>query len=265
MKRYTIAGLMLLILFVASHFALATTVPITLFAKPAALLNCSQVATPALWFDASGLVTTGTNSYGTTSGGAISQWNDLSGNANNATQATSALKPTVQTSAQNGLSGLRIASASSQVMALTSTVNFDSAYTIAAVVRRGGPTGTNTVEVFGAAASNPFMIEWYSDTILYSGNSSGFEVAVAESSTGYNVVIATITGTTGSIYYNGTDISNHFAVVGNYSVAAIAKIGFGDGSFMNGEIGEICAYTSVLSGTQVSQLQAGLKAKWATP
>lgn len=56
--------------------------------------------TPVVWFDASDSTTI------TESGGAVSQWDDKSGNGINLTQATAANQPTTGTRTQNGLNVL---------------------------------------------------------------------------------------------------------------------------------------------------------------
>lgn len=57
--------------------------------------------TTDLWLDAADAATI------TESGGLVSQWSDKSGNARHATQANSAIQPTVQAEAQNGLDVIR--------------------------------------------------------------------------------------------------------------------------------------------------------------
>jgi hypothetical protein len=57
--------------------------------------------TTALWLDAADSSTI------TLSGSNVSQWNDKSGNARHATQATSSLQPTLQSSAYNGHAAVR--------------------------------------------------------------------------------------------------------------------------------------------------------------
>jgi hypothetical protein len=56
--------------------------------------------TTALWLDAADASTV------TTVSGAVSQWNDKSGNGRNATQATAGSRPTVASASQNSLNGI---------------------------------------------------------------------------------------------------------------------------------------------------------------
>lgn len=56
-----------------------------------------KLLAPALWLDAADLTTI------TSSGGAVSQWNDKSGNDRHVTQGTSTRQPTTNANTQNGL------------------------------------------------------------------------------------------------------------------------------------------------------------------
>jgi hypothetical protein len=69
------------------------------YSFPAAPWTPAQITTE-LWFDAADSSTI------TTAGGSVSAWNDKSGNARNATQATSANRPTHSTTGFNSLPGV---------------------------------------------------------------------------------------------------------------------------------------------------------------
>jgi len=76
----------------------------------------SQITT-ALWLDAADASTV------TTVSGAVSQWNDKSGNGRNATQSTAARRPLYGTILQNGLNTLEFQSANTLWMLLPDTTN----------------------------------------------------------------------------------------------------------------------------------------------
>jgi hypothetical protein len=231
----------------------------------------TNIAGLTLWFDASGLVANTTNSFGIVDvSGNVSQWNDLSSNANTLTQTGSA-RPTLQTAAQNSLNTVRFTGASNQTMPLTTApVNVDSAYTICAVIRRGGPTGTNQVLILGQGANVSGLVYhglWYTDTNLYTSNSTGnFNSSTTESSTAYNQASWDLTGSTGHIFFNGANISGsagaNATTGGVYNMGWCAAGGLG---YCNVEIAEVCLYNTVLSTANRQSVEGYLKSKWATP
>jgi hypothetical protein len=201
------------------------------------------------------------------SGGGVLTWSDLSGNNNHLRQATLANRPTIQAAAQNGLDTIRFTAASSQKMLLDSEIDVDAAYTVAAVVRNGGPTGTGEVVLFGHSANaNRYAPHWWAgDSRLYWSNSGGKARSDAVVDTAsYHVVILTLTGGTATAELDGADIYDAYQVVAS-AAALFDQIGSGSGVFMNGEVGEIALYGSVLSAANRTVLYNYLKDKWGTP
>jgi hypothetical protein len=137
--------------------------------------NPSMIST-ALWLDAADAGTV------TTVSGAVSQWNDKSGNGRNATQGTAGNRPVYQASAQNGLNAVRFTAASSHSLSAgtTSTWNFlhngnSSSVFIVARVRSTGDN-PNAVHCYlstgGAASGNIGYYITYDDTAPFSRNNA---------------------------------------------------------------------------------------------
>lgn len=215
-----------------------------------------------LWLDASDASTI-------TIGTGVSQWNDKSGNGNNATQATGSAQPTVQTAAQNGRNTIRFTAASLQVMALTSTINLTSTgYTFLGVIRRGGPSGTNILPIVTSSSNNRVYVPmWFSDGNLYmTGTAQQTYTSSAQSSTTYNQFSGTYNsaGTSGAMYFNGSSLSVTSGASGTVTMS-FDQIGRSIDGYANGEIAEILLYNSVLSTANRQAVEAYLKAKWATP
>jgi len=213
-----------------------------------------------LWLDASDASTI-------TIATGVSQWNDKSGNGNNATQATGSAQPTVQTAAQNGLNTIRFTSSASQRFSLANSISVASGYTLFGILRRGGPSGTNRVETLGSSTvTNAYALEFYTDSKLYSSLNNYFVTSTVQSSTAYNLAVAYIYGsaTPGAIRFNRVDVT-----AANTSPAPTATsfdlVGFGDNSYANGEIGEILLYNTVLPLATIQAIENYLKAKWGTP
>jgi hypothetical protein len=84
----------------------------------------------ALWFDANDAASI------THSSGAVSQWNDKSGNANHAAQATSGLKPTYDATAASNKGAIVFGGGSTQkLLDLTSTLSTGTAWTVFSVAK----------------------------------------------------------------------------------------------------------------------------------
>ena len=95
---------------------------------PAFLGSLSQLWTPAqistaLWLDAADSSTI------TTVGGAVSQWNDKSGNGRNATQATASNRPVLSANELNGLPVVRFTQSSYHFLSVTLN-NFQSTFIV---------------------------------------------------------------------------------------------------------------------------------------
>ena len=165
----------------------------------------------ALWLDASDASTI-------TIATGVSVWADKSGKGNNATQGTGAAQPTVQAAAQNGKNTIRFTGASTQTLTLTSAITvYPGGYTAYAVVRRGGPTGTNYIELLGYSGNSSYYgFEWLASGLA--ANVHSFYVATAaQAATGYHAVAIQIdgTGVGGKIIFDGSDITTTNASGGN--------------------------------------------------
>jgi hypothetical protein len=186
--------------------------------------NPSMIST-ALWLDAADATTV------TTVSGAVSQWNDKSGNGRNATQGTAGNRPVYQASAQNGLNAVRFTAASSHSLSAGTTSTWDflhdgnsSSVFIVARVRSTGDN-PNTIHCYlstGAAAtsSRGYSIA-YDDTASDSKNNA-LHIKVARGSTAFSVSDNTndkITPGTYHILSSYVDADN--ATAGNRSASRI--------------------------------------------
>jgi peptidoglycan hydrolase-like protein with peptidoglycan-binding domain len=225
----------------------------------------SPTAGLKLWLDASASTTI------TQSGGKVSQWNDLSGNGNNAVQPTSSQQPTIQTAGQNGLNTIRFTGAASQFMTLaSSSINVDAGYTIIAVIRRAGPTGANSVELLGNGATGAFGGSWDTNSVLYTSNAINYMRGPSGgvASTGYNLVSWELSGTTGQLYVNGgSDVHDAIYPVpyGPANFNEIGNVGGSSPEYSNGEVAEFMVFDSVLSNAARQAAEQYLKTKWGTP
>jgi hypothetical protein len=143
--------------------------------------------TTALWLDAADSSTVQLDS------GAVSQWNDKSGNGRHASQGTAGNRPVYQASAKNGLSAIRFTAASAHFLTsgTTSTWNFlhngtASSVFIAAKVGNVGdnPNAQLTYLSTGGAGSNNIGYWIAYDDVSSVSRNNGLGVRVAKAQDG---------------------------------------------------------------------------------
>ena len=104
--------------------------------------------TTDFWFDASNAASI------TASSGAVSQWNDLSGNGRHATQSSGSFKFTDTASAQNGKHGLLSVNANGTYM-VTSAFSRTQPFMIFAAVKTNLPTpGSGYLNIMNGATTS---------------------------------------------------------------------------------------------------------------
>lgn len=224
------------------------------------------------WYDASNAASIAS------SGGAVSQWNDLSGNNRHASQATSAYRPTTGTTTQNGrnvivFNGttqflLADASITSNALTLFSVyrryTNAAGAYSrLFSLFNSGGTDydNTNSIEVHASSVSfsgiTPPLIGGYRNSAQISGNTIAYNTSYLFSATldggawSQNNSGVVTTGTTSTASLN----------VNKNNVGAGSLSGGGD-AYFSGWFAEQLVYTRVLTATEISDTRAYLAAKW---
>jgi len=170
--------------------------------------------TTALWLDAADASTI------TESGGAVSQWNDKSGNSRNATQATSSSRPTLTTAAQNSRNVITF-DGTADFMEF-SGITLDNNNTFVFSVYNRTAANTNSIDV-GSITANTSAPErgygnlWFTDNVLYS--------ILRSTNIGVHGTASTATGVTlNSLARNGTGTQawRNGTVLGTRQAAASA-------------------------------------------
>jgi hypothetical protein len=222
-----------------------------------------------LWLDASDASTL----YDATTGGSlvaadggVARWEDKSGNARHATQATSANRPLRKTNQQNGLNAL-LFDGSNDAFSLSS-ITIPNSHSVFQVYQR--LTG---VQSFGIAHNNNNNVRyaslWFTDGILYqiSNEPNNFTThGGSNAATGY-FVVSTIRNATTSIDVrrNGSSVASVTTGAGVTNAASGSWNAIGDrssGFFHSGNLCEIIVYDSALSSTDRAAVETYLLAKW---
>ena len=214
----------------------------------------------SLWLDSSDTSTI------TEAAGLVSQWDDKSGNGNNATQGTESLQPTTNATTQNSKNVLDFDNGDS--LTLPSALH-------------SIPNGDNTLFIVGlhaATAVNDYyigMTESGAGRYYYRANADGDGVlglnrtgdssAVAVASAGDAFHLGTFfrSGTTQSISVDsGTPVTNTSGLSESGIDAATIGSKAGAGSFLLGSIAEIIIYSRALSTAEISAVETYLSNKW---
>jgi hypothetical protein len=201
----------------------------------------------AAWFDASD-----TDSI-TQSGGAVSQWNDLSGNGNNLTQGTASQQPTTGTDTVNGLNVIHYDGNDSL---LTPDISF---------------TGLTMIAVFRHSSQN-FMLLGTSLSFVYAGvGESGGSSTVLSfnfSTVSFRFDGTPFSGTTRGDLYN--ELASSTKVV-TLETDRTATVGLQPFSFTNdasrpvGDIAEVILVDGTLTADEITLVENYLTEKWITP
>jgi hypothetical protein len=252
----------------------------------------NPVAGAALWIDGSRWDKL-FGDYGVTGviadNDAIRQANDLSGNGLNATQTIDARRPTYRTpydvstamSITNGLSAIQHNSTGWYLQTAAASLG---EYTAFAVMTSGW-VGNNYTAVFGhnySSSTGQALIPsggangglWSAKYLLASGNGfSNIATVGAVGPYGHPAsqsiqLITAVAGSSGStVRLNGASVTT---AAGNATITPSSAIYYlGNSGTLNdyhdGKTCETIIYPRILSGSEISQVEAYLKAKWNTP
>jgi hypothetical protein len=221
-------------------------------AKRSSPFTPASIAGLQLWLDASDASTI------TQSGGTVSQWNDKSGNANNAAQATGSMQPTYVTNSFNGLNSLLFNGTSDlllipEISSTQMTVFVTDIANTTASFAGGFISDNNAASYFGY---------YLNDTMYVQGSDRSSIIAeVPIDALPHQYTLQRAGG--------NALIERDSSTFLNESVADVL-INFTNiyglpGAYRSGSAGEILVYNTGLNLAEISQVAAYLKAKWGTP
>jgi len=214
--------------------------------------NPRSISGIAVWLD--GADTSYSASTGT--------WTDKSGNGQNFSQQTPNNRPIVSAVTQNGLTLLEFDGGNDQLTNGTNFLQVANCTLFAAFRRLGGAYGGIISSSGGADRSPGIVVDNGRGAVRGFANLSLANAAAVDS---FNITSATVTDGATVMWTNGTQIDADAATstldttqtttaVGTYRQTA--------SNFLNGYIGEIIAYTRVLTTDERKRVERYLGKKW---
>lgn len=220
--------------------------------------NPRAIANLSLWLDAADTGST------TLVSGAVSQWNDKSGNGRNATQTVANNRPTTGT--VNGRQAI-VFNGTSNSMACSAPLAANVTFFYVT-----SPSTQNDTYLFGSTGSggSPTILSRYTnvssrrDYEWWAGNGSD-RLIIATSASGQNVL--TITHRDGGLvecWLNGTFVTSKATATAVLSGLSLATLGAATSSvgFSNATMCEMLIYQRAVSATERAAVHSYLGKKW---
>jgi len=211
-------------------------------------------ATTDLWFDADDAATI------TESGGLVSQWDDKSGNNNDATQTTGSSQPLTNSVTIQSRNALDF-DGSNDYFNLTSSITLTNDMTVISIFNRA-TTGIRSIMMGNEAVGDArYSLWWETDNVIYTKTESGFESHGSNTLTG-DIVAATVRDASNiRVDIDGATGSNVAAAAPTLSYTDLCATSTA-GVLHNGSLGEIILINSLVSQDLLDQLTGYLAWKW---
>jgi hypothetical protein len=217
----------------------------------------------ALWLDAADASTI------TTVSGAVSQWNDKSGNNRHVAQSDSAKRPTVSSASINSKNTLLFDGSNDFLVSTGASLPVGaSSRSMFVVYKPGATSGTFAIcGQSGASVSNQwFLLQFRNQGAVGDPYFAGYSQDLTNGSaitTATKIAGVTYNGTQGTLYQNGSQIAQSALTLNTVSseflVGASAN---GVQEFVNGLIAEIVFLASAASTDTRQRIEGYLAHKW---
>jgi hypothetical protein len=198
---------------------------------------------------------------------AISQWNDKSGNANHATQATAGLKPTYGTDATTGLGKVSFAS---DMLSVADHASLDLTTGITIMVAVNVTTWDPYATIVGkdnGAQANAYNLHASSDSTVIRCRANATYAATSISITGRRIFTMRYNSTSIRAYKDGT-LDGTTAMTTAMTTTANPLTIFAADATPNlpvtGDAFEIAMWNNDIGDSAAAALTAAWKTKWAT-
>jgi len=219
----------------------------------------SQISGLTVWLDASQI-------SGLNNNDPVTTWTDLSGNGNNATQATGSQKPTYKTSGLNGRPVVLFDGVDDKLATAAFSSPLAQPASIYAVVS-WSLTGSAYQDPIDGIASGQRMVIAFEVATQKFAMFAGAAVTlggVASAGASFHLLNAIYNGASSSGFINGV---NQPGLSSNPGTEGMTGVLLGDapigGQAFSGRIAEVLVYSGAHSATQRQSIETYLNSKWA--
>lgn len=214
-----------------------------------------DIAGLGFWYDASDLATI------TESGGAVSQWDDKSGNGRHLLQGTGSAQPTTGSRTQNGLNVIDFDGAS-DFMDTSATFDYGHQWTVFLVVLSDdGADGTAQSLVRGNSSTQRGVVTKQTTNVWRMN--SGANLDRGTPNTSPVLLTCRFNGAGSSLRINGVQ-SGATGDAGNNTALDDFRVGANQtpANFWDGWMGELIGYAAALSSDDMGTVESHLQVKW---
>jgi hypothetical protein len=199
----------------------------------------------------------------TTGSGTVSQWNDQSGNARNATMTVTTRQPSFVSGALNGRPVLRFFGAQSMNLLTPSQPTLFSVF----VVGKNSLTTESFSMILGPGGSSPNnQLRWDDGThaLFVTQNAGTITTSAIGNTRVYHALSARYDGATMTFYRDGSATSSSsFSTSSPWTIASVGS--WYSTNFMTGDLAEVIIYDRALSESERSSVNTYLRSKYGLP
>lgn len=233
--------------------------------------DISSVSGIQLWLSADSGAYHDLGTTAATNGQTVEQWNDQSGNGNNAVQTTSGNRPKFKTNQINGYPAIAFTAANSNYLDCGKFIACAPTFAIFAVYKINSSSAINTI-LSAADAANNNLVPYFSDG---GGGNDGFTDAPASYRETSPPGAPSGTWVTAQLFYDGTNITTvlNGAVVSQLAFSGtpetltnhtiIGRRGDFSNWYLDGELAEIIMVNPCPSPTDRATIESALNAKFS--
>lgn len=221
----------------------------------AAAFAPTDIAGCVAWYDAADTATI------TSSGGAVSQWNDKSGSGWHVTQSTAGEKPTTNSNTQNSLNVISFDGGDLLRYGSTTTVSATDYSIFMAFKKTGAALGYEAPPVTLTNGANAAPFDAYNSLRYGYGASSFVDISTY---TTFGVLLERSTASSLAEYNNGT--LGYTGSGSQNNTSQKVTVGSRGDSFthLRGDVAEIIIYNASLSNANANTVGSYLATKWGT-
>jgi len=218
----------------------------------------TDIAGLVAWYDADDASTI------TESGGLVSQWDDKSGQGNHVAQGTSTLQPLTVDAQQNGRAIVRTDGIDDYIYVNAfSGGAIGNGHTVLIALKPDARAGVHVF--YDGRNSGATRSETYNNSGTYAYFSGVVNATTTNVATGFTQLTTVYHNVNGLLRENGVEIDTGSTGASQMNGLIVGSFQAVTNVWAAQDVGEILIYDSILAGTDLTDAENYLKARWDTP